>query len=68
MKGGQQDAADPGGLQEVVEHMGQPGAVGVHVLGQGPGHGLVDVLVGPLDDLKDLVQGLVGAQASMSAS
>ena len=40
--------------------MGQPGAVGVHILGQGPGHGLVNVLVGPLDDLKDLVQGLVG--------
>ena len=27
--------------------MGQPGAVGVHVLGQGPGGGLVDILVGP---------------------
>ena len=40
--------------------MGQAGAVGRHVLGQGPGHGLVDVLVGPLDDLKDLLQGLVG--------
>ena len=58
-EGGQEDAADAGGLQEVVQHVGQAGAVGRHVLGQGPGHGLVDVLVGPLDDLKDLLQGVL---------
>ena len=40
--------------------MGQAGAVGVHILGQGPGHGFVNVFVGPLDDLEDLFQGLVG--------
>ena len=42
--------------------MGQPLAVGLHILCQGPGGVLVDILVGPLDDLEDLVQSLVGGE------
>ena len=58
-EGGQQDTADAGGFQQVVEHMGQPGAVGFHILGQRPRGVLVDILVSPLDQLEGLGQGVV---------
>ena len=58
-KGGEQDSGDPQHLQQVVHHPGQPGAVGLHVLGQGPGGVLVDILVGPADHLEDLRQGVL---------
>ena len=47
---------------------GQPGAVGLHVLGQDPGGGLVDILVGPGDDLEDLGQGVLEGEAAPCCS
>ena len=46
----------------MVQHALQTGLVGL-VFGQRPGSGLVDVLVGALDDRKDLHQGLRDGQA-----
>ena len=60
--GVQQDAAHAQCLAQVVQHALQTGLVGL-VLGQRPGSGLVDVLVGALDDRKDLHQGLRDGQA-----
>ena len=58
----QQCAADAGGLQQNVQHMGKPRAVGFHVLGQRPGGVLVDILVGALDDLENFRQRVVGSK------
>ena len=58
-EGGQQDTADAGGFQQVIEHMSQPGTVGFHILGQCPRGVLVDILVSPLDQLEGLRQGVV---------
>ena len=60
--GVQQDAADTQGLAQVVQHALEALLVGL-VLGQCPGRGLVDVLVGALDDGEDLHQGLRDGQA-----
>ena len=60
--GVQQDAADTQGLAQVVQHALEALFVGL-VLGQCPGRGLVDVLVGALDDGEDLHQGLRDGQA-----
>ena len=59
-EGDQQDAADAGGLQQVIQHMGQALAVGLHILGQSPGSALVDILVGALDDAEHIGQSGVG--------
>ena len=45
------------GLQQVVQDGVQPAVAGF-ILGQGPGHGLVDILVGPAQQGKDLVHGV----------
>ena len=55
-EGDEQHSADAQGLQQIVEDGGQPGAVSVHILGQRPGGILVDILVGPLNDLENLLQ------------
>ena len=57
-EGGQQHGADADGFQQVIHNRGQAGPVG-GVLGQGPGGVLVDILVGPLDGLEDLLQGVL---------
>ena len=57
-EGGQQHGADADGFQQVIHNRGQAGPVG-GVLGQGPGGVLVDILVGPLDGLEHLLQGVL---------
>ena len=57
----QQDACHTQCLAQVVEHALQTGLVGL-ILGQSPGSGLVDILVGALDHGKDLHQGLRNGQ------
>ena len=42
--------------------MGQAAAVGLHVLGQGPGGVFIDILVGPLNDLEHLAESVVGGE------
>src|SRR5699024_5256852 len=58
-EGGEENGGDAQHLQQVVHDGGQTGAVGLHILGQHPGGGLVNVLVGPADDLEDLRQGVL---------
>ena len=59
--GGQQSSADADGLQQVIEDGGQTGALGL-VLAQHPGRGLVDILVGAVNDLEHLVQTVLELQ------
>ncbi len=51
----QKGGADADALQQVIQHGGQAGALAL-VLAQCPGRGLVDILVGTVDDLEYLVQ------------
>ena len=57
----QQGRADADGLQQVVQHGGQALAL-VLILAQRPGGRLVDILVGPVDDLEHLVQSVLQLQ------
>ena len=57
----QQRGADADGLQQVIQHRGQPDALRL-VFAQYPGSGLVDILVGPVDDLEHLVQTVLQLQ------
>ena len=57
-KGGEEDCADAHRLQQIVEDAGQPRPLGL-VLGKHPGLVLVDILVGPADDLEDLCKGVL---------
>ena len=54
----QQHGADAQGLGQVIQHTGQAG-LGVLALGQHPGGGSVDVLVGVVDDLKHVGQSVL---------
>ena len=54
----QQHGADAQGLGQVIQHTGQAG-LGVLALGQHPGGGSVDVLVGVVDDLKHVGQSIL---------
>ena len=54
----QQRRTDADGLEQVIHDGGQPRLVRL-VLGKGPGHGLVDILVGALDALEDLLQAVL---------
>ena len=51
----QERSADADGLEQVIHDGSKPRAVGF-VLGEGPRHCLVDILVGALDALEDLVE------------
>ena len=61
-KGLQQAGAQSNAVHQVVEHLGQPGLLFL-VLGQGPGHGLVDILVAALEQGEDLRNGVGHPQA-----
>ena len=58
-EGREQHGSHPNSLQQVIKNGGKAGAVGLHVLGEGPGGVLVDILVGPLDGLEDLLQAVL---------
>jgi len=57
-EGGQQDGADAHGLQQVIEDGGKAGLLAL-LLGQLPGGVLVDILIGPVNDLEDLLQAVL---------
>ena len=57
----QQNGRHAQALAQVVQHLLQLLLLAL-VLGQGPGRGLVNVLVGPLNGLEDLLQGLGNEQ------